>query len=406
MPFDGFFLGFVQSTAVALSFEFVLILVIIYGTSYLLKFLEQYDIPVLAVEILAGVVFGSFLGIIGPQTNGYEFLLSMAAFGLLVIMFDAGLELDPVLIRENPRTVSLLGVSTFAIPFLFGVGLGLGVGLTIFASFLVGVTVSTTSLGLVYPLLEDFGYLDTDQGQLILSVAVLNDILSVVALAYGIAFTSGDPLTGSTMVTITMGFFFVVVPNVLVDELDEVVPDSIATNPTKFAVFLTVLLALVMEFVGVHAVLGGFFAGLFIAEITHEGYEVEQAMKPVVDLTAPVFFFFVGMQFQIRGLGTADLLLVAAVVLLGIGTKVGGSLLGGRLVGLDRRTSLLLATAMPGRLAISVAAAEIGLGRGIVSPTLYNSFLVLSTLSVFVASVAFRHIALDAKSMADSEQPA
>ena len=138
----------------------------------------------------------------------------MAAFGLLVIMFDAGLELGPALIWENPRTVGILGVSTFAIPFLAGGSLGLGIGLSIFASFLVGVTVSTTSLGLVYPLLEDFDYLDTDRGQLILSMAVLNDILSVVALAYGITLTSGDPLTGSAIVTVAIGFFFVVVPKV------------------------------------------------------------------------------------------------------------------------------------------------------------------------------------------------
>lgn len=388
----------------ALSFEFVLILVIVYGTSYSLKFLEQYDIPILAVEILAGVVFGSILGIIGPETGGYEFLLSMAAFGLLVIMFDAGLELDPALIRDNPRAVGLLGVSTFAIPFLAGVGLGLGFGLSFFASFLVGVTVSTTSLGLVYPLLEDFDYLGTEQGQLILSVAVLNDILSVVALAYGIALTSGDPFTGSALVTLALVFFFIVVPRYLVKYLEAVVPASINTNPTKFAVFFAVLLALVMEFIGVHAILGGFFAGLFIAEITHEGYEIEQAMKPVVNLAAPVFFFFVGMQFQIQGFGTAHLLLVAAVVTLGIGAKVVGSVIGGKITGTDHQTVLLLAAAMPGRLAISVAAAEIGRGRGIISPTLYGSFLILSTLSVFVTSIAFRYLALNNDSTQLSER--
>ncbi|MFB6099381.1 MAG: cation:proton antiporter, partial [Salinibacter sp.] len=155
--------------------------------------------------------------------------------------------------------------------------------------------------------------------------------------------------------------------------LETVIPSSVETNPTKFAVFLAVLLAAVMEFVGVHAILGGFFAGLFIAEITHNGYGVEQAMKPVVDLTAPVFFFFVGMQFQVRGLGMADFWLVVAVVLLGIGAKVVGSIVGGLLAGIERRTILLLAAAMPGRLAISVAAAEIGLGRGIISPTLYDA---------------------------------
>ncbi|MFB6094729.1 MAG: cation:proton antiporter [Halanaeroarchaeum sp.] len=376
----------------ALRYEFVWILVLVYGTSYSLKFLERYDIPILAVEILAGVIFGSLLGLVGPATPGYEFLLSLASFGLLLIMFDAGLELDLTLVREDPRTVSLLGVCTFAVPFASGVGLGLFLGLTTFASILIGVTVSTTSLGLVYPLLEDFGYIDTDRGQLLLSVAVFNDVLSVVALAYAIAFTAADPVLGAAILTLTVLAFFVVVPSFLVEYLEWIVPSSVGTNPTKFGVFLAVVLALVMEVAGVHAILGGFFAGVLIAEITNEGHEIERAMKPVVDLAAPVFFFFVGMQFRVRGVGASDLWVIATVVVLGIGAKVFGSVLGGALADVDRHTTLLLAAVMPGRLAISVAAAEIGLGRGIVSPTLYDAFLVLSTLSVFVASLAFRYL--------------
>ncbi|MFB6109800.1 MAG: cation:proton antiporter [Halodesulfurarchaeum sp.] len=378
----------------ALSFEFVLSLAIVYGTSYSLKFLERYDIPILAVEILAGVIFGSYLGVITPRTPGYEFLLSLAALGLLVIMFDAGLELNPTVLKDNPRTVGILGISTFALPFVAGVGLGLGIGLSVFASVLVGVTISTTSLGLVYPLLEDFGYIDTDRGQLILSVAVLNDILSVVALAYAITLTSSKPLRGIAVVTAAILVFFVVIPTYLAEYINRFIPETIATNPTKFAVFLAVLFALLMELMGIHAILGGFFAGLLIAEITHERYEIEQAIKPVVDLTAPVFFFFVGMQFQIQGLGPADLWLVIGVVGLGIGAKVAGSVFGGWLTGADSRTTHMLAAAMPGRLAISVAAAEIGLKRGIITPILYDAFLVLSTLSVFVASLAFRYLAI------------
>mgnify|MGYP000067792388 FL=1 len=377
----------------ALTFHFVLVLTIVYGTSYALKFLEGYGLPILAVEILAGILFGSFLGVVGPETPGYEFLLSLAAFGLLVIMFDAGLELDPSVIRENPTRAGALGVVTFGLPLLAGVGLGLAIDLSLFASFLVGVTASTTSLGLVYPLLDEFGYAGTDRGQLILSVAVLNDILSVVALAYAISLTSAHPATGTGVVTVVAGVFLVVVPRYFVEPLSRLVPESITTNPTKFAVFLAVLLALLMEFAGLHAILGGFFAGLLIAELTHDGYEIERAMRPVVDLAAPVFFFFVGMQFEVQGFDAADLWLIGAVVLIGIGAKVVASLLGGWLVSLDRRTTFLLAAVMPGRLAISVAAAEIGLGRGLITQTLYDSFVVLSTLSVFVVAFTFRYVA-------------
>ncbi|MFB6254787.1 MAG: cation:proton antiporter [Halobacteriaceae archaeon] len=380
-----------------LEFQFVFVLVIVYGTSYSLKFLEQYDIPILAVEILAGVIFGSFFGIIGPETQGYEFLLSMAALGLLLIMFEAGLELDPALIQDNPKTVGILGSATFGIPFISGLGLGLLLNLSIFASFLIGVTVSTTSLGLVYPLLEDFGYIETERGQLILSVAVFNDIISVIALAYGITLTSPNPIFGLTVVTATVLFFFVVVPNFLVEYLETIVPDTIVTNPTKFGVFLAVGLAFLMEQVGIHAILGGFFAGLLIAEVTHEGHEVDQAMDPVVDLVAPVFFFFVGMQFQLRVINMADIWIVVTVIILGLGAKIVGSLIGGLLTNVTTKTTYFLAAVMPGRLAISVAAAEIGLSQGIISPIIYDAFLVLSTLSVFVASLSFRYLSQQEK---------
>ncbi|KZN23278.1 hypothetical protein A4G99_14655 [Haladaptatus sp. R4] len=49
---------------------------------------------------------------------------------------------------------------------------------------------------------------------------------------------------------------------------------------------------------------------------------------------------------------------------------------------------------MPGRLSISVAAAEIGLTRGIISEGLYNAFLILSVVSVFLAILSFRYFVL------------
>lgn len=379
----------------ALSFEFVLALAIIYGTTYAFGVIERYDIPVLVSEILAGIVFGSILGIVGPGMHGYEFIVGLASFGLLLIMFDAGLELDPKPIREDPQTVAVLGVLTFVLPFLAGVALGLAIGLTTFAAFLVGVTISTTSLGLVYPLLDDFDYLGSDTGQLILAVAVLNDILSVIMLAYGITLTSSDPWVGSAIVTGTVLFFFVAVPIFLVDRIRPYVPTDLRANPVKYGIFFAVLLAGLMELLGIHAILGGFFAGLLLAEVTHEGHEIERAMKPVINVVAPIFFFFVGMQFHVRGLSQNALELVVLVVALGIGAKVFGAVVGGVVTEIDRRTTLLLASAMPGRLSISVAAAEIGLTRGLISTPLYDAFIVLSTLSVFVASLSFRHFAND-----------
>ena len=377
----------------ALEFHFVLVLLLVYGTSYLFKFLERYDIPILLVEIIAGIVFGSVFGVVSENIAGWEFFTTLAAFGLLVIMFEAGLELDPEPVLERPKIVSLMAVMTFLLPFLAGFGFGQFLGLSFFASFLIGVTLSTTSLGLVYPLLDDFGYLDTERGQLILAVTVLCDILSVVALAYGITLTSDNARMGTIIVTIALIFFFVIVPVFLVDYIGKVIPDSVKTNPVKFSMFFALALAWAFEHIGVHAILGAFFAGLIIAQSTEDrsGFDIEKNMKPVADLVTPVFFFYVGMQAAIPEVTPFNMLMLGGVLAIGVGSKIFGAVAGGIALGLDGRTTKLLASVMPGQLAMSVAAAAIGLNRGIIEPNLYNSLIVLAASSVFVSSMMFRY---------------
>lgn len=377
----------------ALEFHFVLALLLVYGTSYLFKFLERYDIPILLVEIIAGIVFGSVLGLVHDGIPGWEFFTTLAAFGLLVIMFEAGLELDPEPVLERPKQVAVMAVMTFLIPFFAGFGFGQFLGLTFFASYLIGVTLSTTSLGLVYPLLEDFGYLDTERGQLILAVTVFCDILSVIALSFAITMTSETPLVSSAIVTGAILFFFVIVPVFLVDHIGRLIPDSIQTNPVKFSIFFALALAFAFEYIGVHAILGAFFAGLIIAESTgdRDGFDIEKTMKPVAHLLTPVFFFYVGLQATIPEPTPANMLMLGGVLFLGIVMKLVGAVVGGIALGLDGQTTKLLASVMPGQLSISVAAAAIGLNRGIIDPNLYNSFIVLAVTSVFVSSMLFRY---------------
>lgn len=376
----------------ALEFHFVLALALVYGTSFVFAWLRRYDIPILAVEILAGIVFGATLGLVNDGTAGYDFFVSLAAFGLLMIMFDAGLELDPEIIRRDPVRVTALAVSTFLLPFAAGFGLGQFLDLSLFASFLTGVTVSTTSLGLIYPLLEDFDLLDTDRGQVILAVAVMNDILSVAVLAYGLTLATSDtPIVGVGVVTAALAFFFLVLPFALSPHIANTLRDGVFENPAKAGVFLMVALAFFLEHLGIHAILGAFFAGLLVAIVTRDGHDVEESMQPVTDLTAPVFFFYVGTNIHLDSIAAAPLLL-GGVLVVGLGTKALGALIGGLAAGIENRTTFLLAAAMPGRLSISVAAAEIGRSKGIISPALYQAFVLLSVVSVFASVLAFRYL--------------
>jgi len=104
------------------------------------------------------------------------------------------------------------------------------------------------------------------------------------------------------------------------------------------------------------------------------------------------------MNVDLGGFFSSGAMILVAVTFIGIGTKLIGGLLGSWATGLDGRTTVLLTSAIPGRLSISVAAAEIGRSRGIISPELYNAFVVLSVVSVFVAVIAFRFFASEERS--------
>ena len=377
----------------ALTFEFLAALALVYATNYFLIPSEKYGVPVLGAEIVSGIVFGAFTGALTPSTPGFELITSFAAIGLMLIMFEAGLELKPKSIKNHAGEVAGIGLATFFVPLLVGIGFGLLLDLSLFASVLIGITVSTTSLGLIHPLLEEYELLGTEDGQIVLSVTVLNDVMSVLALAYAIAFTGSNLLVSIVSVTLAVIFFLYVAPFRLSDILQKYLADSLKDHTVRFSMMALVGIAWVMEHVGVHAVLGSFFAGLLVSQMSHDDHNVNSSMRPVTNLAAPIFFFFVGYQIPVNNFPVESLGLIGGVIAIGFGAKFVGAYLGSVLAGVKDKAEYMLIGAMPGRLSISVAAAEIGLREGIIEEPLYYSFIILSILSVFVSVALFRYIA-------------
>ena len=377
----------------ALTFEFLAALALVYATNYFVIPSEKYGVPVLGAEIVSGIVFGAFTGALTPSTPGFELITSFAAIGLMLIMFEAGLELRPKSIKNHAGEVAGIGLATFFVPLLVGIGFGLLLDLSLFASVLIGITVSTTSLGLIHPLLEEYELLGTEDGQIVLSVTVLNDVMFVLALAYAIAFTGSNLLVSIISVSLAVIFSLYVAPFKLSDILQKYLADSLKDHTVRFSMMALVGIAWVMEHVGVHAVLGSFFAGLLVSQMSHDDHNVYSAMRPVTNLAAPIFFFFVGYQIPVNNFPVESLGLIGGVIAIGFGAKFVGAYLGSVLAGVKDKAEYMLIGAMPGRLSISVAAAEIGLREGIIEEPLYYSIIILSILSVFVSVALFRYIA-------------
>ena len=136
-------------------------------------------ISVALVEICVGVVGGNFLGL-DPHTEWISFL---AGFGAILLTFLAGAEIEPDVLRKYGKEALSIGLIAFFLPFLGTMAYAYYVAhWALQASMICGIALSTTSVAVVYAVMVETGFNETELGKLILAACFVNDLGTVVAL--------------------------------------------------------------------------------------------------------------------------------------------------------------------------------------------------------------------------------
>src|SRR5271156_381529 len=135
-------------------------------------------ISVALTEIVVGAVAGNIIGL--PLTPWVTFL---AGFGAILLTFLAGAEIDPQVVRKHFRSSLGIGIVGFVAPYL---------GVLLIARFVVGwpwpqaqiagISLSTTSVAVVYAVMVETGFNRTEIGKVILGACFVNDLGTVLAL--------------------------------------------------------------------------------------------------------------------------------------------------------------------------------------------------------------------------------
>src|ERR687883_589877 len=167
-----------------------------------LGLLPALRVPSVVIEIVAGIVIGpAVLGLVEVD----EPLQVMALLGLAFLLLLAGLEIDLDRLR-GARLRSAAAGFVISLAVALGIGLGLKAAGLIEAPLLVAIILSSTSLGIVSPVLADAGQAGTTLGQLVIAGSSIADFGAIILLSL---FFSGDSSSvGSTLLLI--GGFVVV----------------------------------------------------------------------------------------------------------------------------------------------------------------------------------------------------
>ena len=268
---------------------------------------ERIGQPSVLGELLAGVVLGpSALGLV-PLSEGV-FLLS--EIGVVLLLFEVGLatNLDELIRVGGPAlAVALVGM---ILPFAGGYAVTAALGYETLTAIFVGAALTATSIGITARVLSELGALKTREGQIILGAAVVDDVLGLIILAIvGKVAESGALEVGATLRSAAVSILFLIAAVVaglpLARRLVGVVGNS---NVRGILVASSVAFALLVAWAAKKAdsapIVGAFAAGTALAR-TNRRHDIEEALRPVVDLFAPIFFVFVGAQVDVRLLNPA-----------------------------------------------------------------------------------------------------
>lgn len=162
----------------------------------------------IVIGTVAQLIIGAALGsaLLAADASWLKFL---AGAGAILLTFLAGAELDPVVFRKQWKQATLIGLVSFAAPFLGCAAIARWVlGWTTDASWLAGIAMSTTSVAVVYAVMLEFGLNTTHYGKIVLAACFVTDLATVVGL--GLIFA---PFTVKTVIFLGAGVVaFVILP--------------------------------------------------------------------------------------------------------------------------------------------------------------------------------------------------
>jgi monovalent cation:proton antiporter-2 (CPA2) family protein len=278
-------------------------------------FLEQALIyltaGVLAVPLFARLGLGSVLGYlaagiaIGPWGLGLiaapETVLQFAEFGVVMLLFLIGLELEPDRLWALRRSIFGMGATqVLAVgAAVTGAALAFGQSLAVAIVCGMGFAMSSTAIGLAT--LQEKNLLNAPGGQASFAVLLFQDLAVIPLLLVVGLLSSGKASLDWMKVATALGLIVVVIAGgrfVLRPVLRIIAGTRLREVFVGFALFLVLGIAALMESVGLSMALGAFLAGVLLADSEYR-HELELDIEPFKGLLLGLFFIAVGMSIDL-----------------------------------------------------------------------------------------------------------
>ncbi len=283
--------------------------------------------------LLAGILIGPFLlGFIGEEGQD---VMHFAEFGVVMMLFLVGLELQPSMIWKLRRSIFGLGGSQMGITAVIIMGIAVAMGFAWQTGLAIGLTFALSSTAIVLQSLNEKGLMKTEAGQNAFSVLLFQDIAVIPILAilpylaieglvsesssaahHATTWVEGWAIWQKTILTIAVITTMVAAGKYLISPMFRLIARTdLRELFTAASLLLVISAAILMTMIGLSPALGTFIAGVVLAQSEFR-HELETDIEPFKGLLLGLFFIAVGASIDFELIANQPTTIMGLVVIL------------------------------------------------------------------------------------------
>ena len=307
-----------------------------------------------------------------PDEQESEVLHAFSQVGVVLILFSSGLETKLSDLKKSGLAATVIAFAGVITPILFGT-LGAMAFLHGYSEYshdkllnaiFVGTILAATSVGITVETLKELGKLNGKVGQTVISAAVIDDVIGIIALSIVTSLKgNGAEQIGITLLKAVGFFAFAIGLGILLRVYfnweERKFPHKRRTSIFAFA--MCFFYAYCSEkFFGIASITGAYVAGIMISGLDDTPFVDRKAVVSGYMIFTPIFFAYIGISADFSSFSLNALWFGLAFVALGIAGKIIGCSLAAKPFGFTNKESLTVGCGMIARGEVALAVYSAG----------------------------------------------
>ncbi len=375
--------------------------ILLFAAKIMAELFLRIKLPIVLGELLAGMIIGPFaLGAFLVWDNQSLLQITgeirvLGEIGAIVILFMAGLEMSPKEFLKGGKNAFIVGTAGVIIPFFAGLAAFQMFGFDALQSMMIATALTATSIAISVQVLSEFGKLKTKEARLIISAAVVDDILAIAVLSVVSSLATGDggiedivPLDVIFTILQVLGFFAIILIGSVI-----LIPRLITPKIWKarggvegIATAMFFGAAALAGAIGLSPIVGAFAVGMALSTTEVFG-KVEAYIGKVGLIFAPLFFAIIGAQVDLRAINLEILMLSGVIIVIAVVTKFFGCGIPAWLLLKNKTQGMRVGIGMISRGEVGLIVAGVGVTSGILTSSVYSTIVLMVIATTIITPI-------------------